>query len=115
MEDVPEYLGPPFPFDECMVIMLTGDAADMAETTQCSLYERWNIEEYVAENLPLHLIRAKMIERASEVLVDQDFCTRRVIALGPIEATRRHVSDLIDLRRAHSHQKESLSAGEFDL
>lgn len=116
-DDVPESTNsgnPSFPFDEAMVIMLTGHIADMAESIQGSLYERWNIEEYIAENMPLHLIRARMIERAAEVLVDQDFCTRRVVALGPIEATRRHVSDLIDLRRAHSHHKES-SGGSGDL
>ena len=110
---VPEFTGPSFPFDECMVMMLTGKVADMAEVIQSSLYERWNIEEYIAENMPLHLIRAKMVEKAAEVLVDQDFCTRRVIALGPIEATRRHVSDLVDLRRAHAHHKESI--GDLDM
>lgn len=113
-ENVPQSNDPAFPFDECMVMMLNGEVADMAESIQSTLYERWNIEEYVAENMPLHLIRATMVEKASEVLLDQDFCTRRVVALGPIEATRRHVSDLIDLRRAHSHNKE-LSPGEMDL
>lgn len=111
VDEVPKSTGPPFPFDECMVMMLTGDAAALAESIQNSLYERWNIEEYIAENMPLHLIRARMVEKASEVLVNEDFCTRRVIALGPIEATRRHVSDLTDLRRAHAHQKESSSSG----
>mmetsp|Transcript_25343 Transcript_25343/g.52991 ORF Transcript_25343/g.52991 Transcript_25343/m.52991 type:complete len:1482 (+) Transcript_25343:1-4446(+) len=114
-DDVPEYTGPPFPFDECMVMMLIGEVADMAESFQNTIYERWNIEEYIAENMPLHLIRAKMVEKASKVLLDQDFCTRRVVALGPIEATRRHVSDLIDLRRAHSHHKESSSGELLDL
>ena len=113
-EDVPKYTGPSFPFDECMVMMLTGEVADMAELIQSSLYERRNIEEYIAEDMPLHFVRAKMGEKASEVLLDHDFCTRRVVALGPIEATRRHVSDLIDLRRAHSHHKES-SSGDLNL
>ena len=96
-----------FPFDECMSAALDGDLADMAESVQSSLYERWNVEEYAAENTPLHLIRAGMGGRAAEVLVDRDFCTRRVVALGPVEATRRHVSDLIELRRAHSQQKDA--------
>ena len=99
---VPEWGGPQFPFDECMVMMLDGEVAELADSSQSSLYERWNMEEYSTENTPLHLIRAKMIPRAVEVLVDKDFCSRRVIALGPIEATRRHVSDLIELRRAHA-------------
>jgi len=96
-----------FPFDECMSAALDGDLADMAESVQSSLYERWNVEEYAAENTPLHLIRAGMGGRAAEVLVDRDFCTRRVVALGPVEATRRHVSDLIELRRAHSQQRDA--------
>ena len=113
-ENVSDFSRSMFPFDECMVMMLTGQVSDMAEVIQSSLYERWNIEEYIAENLPLHLIRAKKVEKAAEVLIDQDFCTRRVVALGPIEATRRHVSDLIDLRRAHAHHKES-SSGELEI
>ncbi|KAL7434903.1 hypothetical protein ACHAXH_009043, partial [Discostella pseudostelligera] len=104
---VPVTSGRFFPYDECMVMMITGKVADMLKPIQNSLYERWNIEEYIAENMPLHLIRARMIEKAAEVLVDNEFCTRRVVALGPIEATRRHVSDLIELRRVHAHYKDS--------
>ena len=110
---VPEWNGPQFPFDKCMVMMLDGEVAEIAESLQNSLYERWNMEEYSTENTPLHLIRAKMVHRAAEILVDRDFCSRRVMTLGPIEATRRHVSDLIDLRRAHaalnSNKKDSAS------
>ena len=110
---VPVWNGPQFPFDECMVMMLDGEVAEIADSLQSSLYERWNMEEYSTENTPLHLIRAKMVQRVVEVLVDRDFCSRRVNALGPIEATRRHVSDLIDLRRAHaalnSHKKDAAS------
>lgn len=104
---VPMTAGRLFPYDECMVMMITGRVADMLEPIQNSLYERWNIEEYIAENMPLHLIRARMIDKAAEVLVDNEFCTQRVVALGPIEATRRHVSDLIELRRVHAHYKDS--------
>ena len=67
-EDVPEYTGPSFPFDECMVMMLTGEVADMAESIQSSLYERWNIEEYIAENMLLHLIRANSYFRGRAAL-----------------------------------------------
>ena len=101
-DTVAEWDGPQFPFDESMVMMIDGEVAEMADLSQSSLYERWNMEEYSTENTPLHLIRAKMIPRAVKVLVDRDFCSRRVIALGPVEATRRHVSDMIELRRAHS-------------
>lgn len=96
-----------FPYDECMVKMISGEVANMLEPIQNSLYERWVIERYIAENMPLHLLRAVMVEKAAEVLVDNEFCTRRVAALGPIEATRRHVSDLIELRRVHAQYKES--------
>eukprot|EP00985_Skeletonema_marinoi_P003358 scaffold1436_cov130-Skeletonema_marinoi.AAC.1 len=112
---VPEWDGPQFPFDECMVMMLDGEVAEMADSSQSSLYERWNMEEYSTENTPLHLIRAKMVPRAVEVLVDRDFCSRRVIALGPIEATRRHVSDLIDLRRAHAALNSSKKDAANDI
>ncbi|KAL7504615.1 hypothetical protein ACHAXN_002449 [Cyclotella atomus] len=107
----------PLQFDECMVMMLTGQLSTMAELTQLSLYDRWNVEEYIAENIPLHLIRAKMLKRASEFLVDSDFCRRRVVALGSIEAARRHVSDLIDLRRAHASKNTGKSSGDwgFDI
>lgn len=112
---VPESYGPMFPFDEFMVMMLTGQVAEMTELIQNSLYERWNIEEYVTENLPLHLLRAKMVKKASEVLINQDFCTRRVDALGPIEATRRHVSDLIELRRAHANLEKDMPSADLHL
>ena len=112
---VPESYGPPFPFDEFMVMMLTGQVAEMTELIQNSLYERWNIEEYVTENLPLHFLRAKMVKKASEVLINQDFCTRRVVALGPIEATRRHVSDLIELRRAHANLEKDMPSADLHL
>lgn len=113
-EAVPESAVPPFLFDEYMVMMLTGEIANMAESVQESLYDRLNIEEYITENMPLHLIRAKMAKKAAGFLIDQDFCKRRVIALGPIEATRRHVSDLIDLRRAHA-TKNAPKSSELDF
>ena len=116
-ETIPEASNYPLQFDECMVMMLTGQLSTMAELTQLSLFDRWNVEEYITENIPLHLIRAKMLKRASEFLVDSDFCRRRVVALGPIEATRRHVSDLIDLRRAHASKNAGKSTGDwgFDI
>ena len=114
-ETVPEASNHPLQFDECMVMMLTGQLASMAELTQLSLYDRWNVEEYIAENMPLHLIRAKMMKKASEFLVDPDFCRRRVVALGAIESTRRHVSDLIDLRRAHASKNTARSSGDWDF
>lgn len=112
-ESVQEVSTHPLQFDEFMVMMLTGQLSTMAELTQLSLYDRWNVEEYIAENIPLHLIRAKMLKRASEFLVDPDFCRRRVTALGSIESTRRHVSDLIELRRAHASKNTGKSPSDW--
>ena len=118
----------PFQFDKYIVMMLTGEVATLAESVQNSPYDRFNIEEYIAENLPLHLVRAKMLKKASDALIDKDFCSRRVVALGPIEATRQQVSDLNDLRRAHGagatqnplsasnyHHKRGASSDELDF
>lgn len=57
------------------------------------------IEHYIAAYLPTHLIRAKMLKSASNVLTDEDFIARRVSALGTVESSRRQVDDLLDLRR----------------
>ncbi|KAL7468353.1 hypothetical protein ACHAXS_010664 [Conticribra weissflogii] len=112
-ENVAESSKSQFPFDQYMVTMLTGEVSELAQSVQNSPYDIFNVEEYIAENLPLHLIRAKQLKKASELLVDDDFCSRRVAVLGSIEATRRHVSDLNDLRRAHasgpSHNMQSVS------
>jgi tetratricopeptide (TPR) repeat protein len=57
------------------------------------------MEEYLATFLPAHLIRAKAYSSAADILVDPHFVGRRVRALGVIESTRRHVADLLELRR----------------
>ena len=57
------------------------------------------MEEYLATFLPAHLIRAKAYSSAADILVDPHFVSRRVRALGVIESTRRHVADLLELRR----------------
>lgn len=56
-------------------------------------------EMYIAAHMPNHLIRAKMLCGAGELLSDADYTARRVAALGTVEATRRQVLDLVELRR----------------
>jgi tetratricopeptide (TPR) repeat protein len=57
------------------------------------------MEEYMATFLPTHIIHANAFSSAADILVDPHFISRRVRALGVIESTRRHVADLLELRR----------------
>mmetsp|Transcript_29395 Transcript_29395/g.85500 ORF Transcript_29395/g.85500 Transcript_29395/m.85500 type:complete len:1799 (-) Transcript_29395:77-5473(-) len=57
------------------------------------------VESYIAAHMPNHLIRAKMLGMAGELLSDESYIGRRVAALGTVEATRRQVADLVELRR----------------
>ena len=57
------------------------------------------VEAYIAAHMPNHLIRAKMLGMAGELLSDESYISRRVAALGTVEATRRQVADLVELRR----------------
>ena len=58
-----------------------------------------NVEKYILSYLPTHLTRAQMFDDASVLLLDFDFIGRRIRILGVLEATKRHMSDLTDLRR----------------
>lgn len=55
-------------------------------------------EEYTMAFLPEHLMHARAHSSAAELLVDSDFVSRRVFALGLLESTGRQVSDILDLR-----------------
>lgn len=55
-------------------------------------------EEYAMAFLPDHLRCAKAFSSVAELLTDSDFVRRRVFALGIMEATGRHVADILDLR-----------------
>ena len=57
------------------------------------------VESYIAAHMPNHLIRAKMLGMAGELLCDADYISRRVAALGTVEATRKQIVDLVELRR----------------
>jgi len=75
------------------------DAFRMSKNETKSLRGVDKMEEYLATFLPAHLIRAKAYSNAADILIDPHFVSRRVRALGVIESTRRHVADLLDLRR----------------
>lgn len=75
------------------------DAFRMSKNDTKSLRGVDKMEEYLATFLPEHLIRAKAYSGAADILVDPHFVSRRVRALGVIESTRRHVADLLELRR----------------
>lgn len=55
-------------------------------------------EEYAMAFLPEHLMLAQAHSSAAELLVNSDFVSRRVFALGIMEATSRQVSDILELR-----------------
>jgi hypothetical protein len=57
------------------------------------------MEEYLTTFLPSHLMQSHAIPGAAEILADPHFISRRVHALGIVEATARHVADLQELRR----------------
>ena len=62
----------------------------------------FGVEDYLVTYFPSHLIKAKALVSAGEVLVDKTFITRRIASMGPIDGTRQHVNDLVELRRALS-------------
>lgn len=55
-------------------------------------------EEYAMSFLPEHLMCARAHTSVAELLIDSAFVRRRVFALGIMEATGRHVADIVDLR-----------------
>jgi len=92
-------------FHDLMAASLTGGWWSSSRSSICSVLERRDqvgpeMEFYIAAYLPSHLIRAKALSSAGELLVDSKFVLRRVSAMGPIESTRQQVADFIELRRA---------------
>jgi tetratricopeptide (TPR) repeat protein len=55
-------------------------------------------EEYTMAFLPEHLMLGRSHSSAAELLVDSDFVSRRVFALGILESTSRQVADIVELR-----------------
>eukprot|EP00591_Stephanopyxis_turris_P007663 CAMPEP_0195515802 /NCGR_PEP_ID=MMETSP0794_2-20130614/6743_1 /TAXON_ID=515487 /ORGANISM="Stephanopyxis turris, Strain CCMP 815" /LENGTH=872 /DNA_ID=CAMNT_0040644285 /DNA_START=123 /DNA_END=2741 /DNA_ORIENTATION=+ len=96
-----------FQFHELMVASLTGGWSTLMRTSISSAVNDQSdlvseIDEYVVTCLPSHLIRARAVASAGEILADSKFITRRVATMGPVEATRQQVADLVELRRAVS-------------
>jgi len=60
------------------------------------------VEDYLVTHLPSHLIKAKALASAADILLDPTFISNRVRSMSPINATRQHVADLTELRRSLS-------------
>ena len=98
-------------FHELIICALTGIGIDSTGHPPVAAFLKDNkesiisqpgremVEKYITSHLPTHLVRAKFLASAGDLLVDSDFICRRVVALGTVEATRRQVTDLIELRR----------------
>jgi len=64
------------------------------------------LEEYMTFFLPSHLIRSHHFAAAGKLLVNSQFIRRRVKSLGAAEGSRKHVADLLELRREVAKEKE---------
>lgn len=58
-----------------------------------------SIEKYLVNFLPSHLMKARMLPCARIVLTSSDFIILRIRTLGPVEATRRQMTDINDIRQ----------------
>ena len=58
-----------------------------------------SIEKYIVHFLPNHLVKARMLPSARIILTSSDFISLRIRTLGPVEATRRHMADINDIRQ----------------
>jgi len=67
--------------------------------------ETMSMEEYIIAQFPSHLIRAKAWAGAGTTLLDFGFIGRRVIEFEGIEATRKHLCDLKELRNGVQKKK----------
>jgi len=103
-------------FHELMVCALRNDAnsndvtldkKDCAEFSKCE-----KVERYISSYLPSHLIRAQMLKDAGALLLDFEFIKSRIRWLGNIEAVKRHMSDLVDVRRQVQKMTRSSSSGD---
>ena len=59
-----------------------------------------NSWEYAIENLPMHMLKGKMLSAAESVLAEENFFRARVEAIGWRRAMKVQVSDCVDLQRA---------------
>ncbi len=90
-------------FHELMVCVLNDGKKQNSpvggEKPNNNRFKGLNVDKYVLSYLPTHLIRAQMFDDTSSLLLDFDFIGRRIKILGILEATKRHMGDLTDLRR----------------
>ena len=106
-----EYRGTARPqFHELMVCALSGGSSELEKGQIAKVFKENkkpctnreagdNMEKYITSYLPNHLINAGMFADASFILIDNDFILRRMSCLGVPVATRRHMQDILDLRR----------------
>eukprot|EP00547_Thalassionema_nitzschioides_P002737 CAMPEP_0194215604 /NCGR_PEP_ID=MMETSP0156-20130528/17535_1 /TAXON_ID=33649 /ORGANISM="Thalassionema nitzschioides, Strain L26-B" /LENGTH=1518 /DNA_ID=CAMNT_0038944165 /DNA_START=391 /DNA_END=4947 /DNA_ORIENTATION=+ len=67
------------------------------------------LEEYMTFFLPSHLIRSRCFAAAGELLINAEFITRRVKCFGAAEGSRKHVADLLELRREAAKESTTSS------
>jgi len=99
-------------FHELIVASLSEVESEDNEDNSENTLADGEVEKYFTVFCPKHMIRAKLLSRASDLLTDKDFISRRVAVLGPVESSRRYVEDLIELRREmHRSQANSELTG----
>ena len=73
-----------------------------------------SIEKYIVNFLPTHLFRARMLLNARAILINSDFISLRIRILGTVEATRRHMADINDIRQ-ELQKSEDGAQGQTNL
>ena len=86
-------------FHELMVGVLDDSNKNSTMSAQNEGIKGLNVERYILSFLPSHLIQAEMFEQVSALLLDFDFISRRINMIGALEATKRHMIDLANLKR----------------
>lgn len=74
--------------------------------------------ENAFETLPQHLIKSALIRQAASTLKDQRFVNRRILKLGPVAASKVHVTDfecLYKREQRDAERREKKKIKESDL
>ena len=98
-------------FHELMVGVLDDRSSNNSIDTQSEGITGLNVERYILSFLPSHLIQAEMFEEVSALLLDFEFINRRINMIGALEATKRHMIDLADLKRHFQRKSKENKAG----
>jgi len=72
------------------------------------------VEKYIVTFLPSHFIHAKMHSKGGNLLIDDEFVKCRVAVLGCVEACRRHVADLLDLRQEYNRLGNVIGVSPYE-